>query len=125
MNKSEITYIKEEGFSYVMRATKDDITLSFSEKEDNINIVRTNYRYWNAVSNIKSTNNYDDDYFGQIVRMGEDAVPGILEILLDHPDPIVHALDLIFPNRVEYHNNVSLEDVCEIWIITLLATGKY
>ena len=77
------------------------------------------------MANIKSSNNYDDGYFMQIVNMKEDAVPGILEIIRDHPDPIVHALDLIFPDMVQYDGNVSLEDVCKLWTITLLTLGNY
>lgn len=105
--------------------TQESKKISVSEREKNISIVKTNYRYWNSMSNFKSSNNYDDDNFRQIVQMGEDAIPGIFEIIKDHPDPIVHALDLILPNHVEYEGLVSLEDVCRIWIITLIAIGKH
>lgn len=125
MKKSEIKYCPEQGFSFTMKASTVNGPLSsLSERERNILMVRTNYGYWNTMSNYKSSNNYDDEYFRQIVRMGEDAIPGILEIIQDHPDPIVHALDFILPNCVEYHGFVSLEDVCKIWIITLIAIGK-
>lgn len=126
MNKSEIIYVPEEGYSFTMKASTEKTNLSgMSERERDIILVRANYGYWNSMSNFKSSNNYDDENFRQIVQMGEAAIPGILEIIQDHPDPIVHALDLILPNHVEYFGLVSLEDVCKSWILTLYAIGKY
>lgn len=126
MNKSEITYVPEEGYSFTMKASTEKTNFSsMSERDRDLILVRANYGYWNSMSNFKSSNNYDDENFRQIVLMGEAAIPGILEIIQDHPDPIVHALDLILPNQVEYFGLVSLEDVCKSWILTLYAIGKY
>lgn len=126
MNKSEITYVPEEGYSFIIKASTEKTNLSsMSERERDLILVRANYGYWNSMSNFKSSNNYDDENFRQIVKMGEAAIPGILEIIQDHPDPIVHALDLILPDQVEYFGLVSLEDVCKSWILTLYAIGKY
>lgn len=126
MNKSEITYVPEEGYSFIMNASTEKMNLSsMSERERDLILVRANYGYWNSMSNFKSSNNYDDENFRHIVKMGEAAIPGILEIIQDHPDPIVHALDLILPDQVEYFGLVSLEDVCKSWILTLYAIGKY
>ncbi len=125
MDRINSNYYPREGFSMELDITQESKKISVSEREKNISIVKTNYRYWNSMSNFKSSNNYDDDNFRQIVQMGEDAIPGIFEIIKDHPDPIVHALDLILPNHVEYEGLVSLEDVCRIWIITLIAIGKH
>ena len=125
MDRISSNYYPMEGFSMELDITQESKKISVSEREKNISIVKTNYRYWNSMSNFKSSNNYDDDNFRKIVQMGEDAIPGIFEIIKDHPDPIVHALDLILPNHVEYEGLVSLEDVCRIWIITLIAIGKH
>lgn len=114
----------ENGFSIDLSISRDNRTLDVSQRELNIQKVRTNYDYWNRVSNFKSSNNFDNADFRQIVQMGEDAVPGILKIIQDHPDPIVHALDLIYPNYMTYDGYISLEDVCRTWIITLTALGK-
>ena len=83
-----------------------------------------NYEYWNRESKFLSTDNYNNSDFRKIVAMGEEAVPGILEIINNHPDPIVHALDLIYPDFMRYEGYVSLEDVYRTWIITLTALGK-
>lgn len=114
----------ENGFSLDLAISQDDRNIEISQRELNIQKVLTNYEYWNRVSNIRSSNNFDNADFRQIVEMGEDAVPGILKIIQDHPDPIVHALDLIYPGYMTYDGFVSLEDVCRTWIITLLALGK-
>ncbi len=114
----------EKGFSADLSISRDKKRLEISQRELNIQKVLTNYNYWNRVSNLHSSNNFDNADFRKIVEMGEDAVPGILEIIKDHPDPIVHALDLIYPGYMTYTGYVSLEDVCRTWIITLLALGK-
>lgn len=125
MENNRIEYNKSNGFSFSVNITQGDHNLTVSPRDRHLSMVLTNYHYWNMMSNFKSANNFDDVYFQEIVRMKEDAVPGILDIITDHPDPIVHALDLIFPDLVHYEGNVSLKDVCELWIITLLTTGKY
>lgn len=104
--------------------SRDNIPLDVTSREINIQRVLTNYKYWNRDSGFMSSNNYDNSDFKKIVEMGEDAVPGIMQIIKDHPDPIVHALDLIYPNYMTYTGHVSLEDVCQTWIITLTALGK-
>lgn len=116
--------LPNRGFSIDITVSRDNEILPVSKREMNIQMVRKNYEYWNRSSNFMSSNNYDDGDFKRIVAMGEDAVPGIFEIINDHPDPIVHALDLIYPEYMSYEGYVSLEDVCNIWIITLLSLGK-
>ena len=116
--------LTEGGFSIDMSVSRDRQMLEIPRREMNIRMVRQNYEYWNRSSNFMSSNNYDNADFERIVAMGEDAVPGILEITKDHPDPIVHALDLIYPDYMSYEGYVSLEEVCNTWIITLLALGK-
>lgn len=116
--------ITEEGFSMDLSVSRDSRMLDVSQRELNIWKVRMNHEYWNRNSNFMSSNNYNNADFERIVAMGEDAVPGILEIIKQHPDPIVHALDLIYPDYMNYKGYVSLEDVCNTWIITLLALGK-
>ena len=105
----------DKGFSVDLSISRDSETLKVSQRELNMQRVRVNYL---------SSSNYEDADFRKIVEMGEDAVPGILEIIQEHPDPIVHALDLIYPDYMTYEGYVSLEDVCRTWIITLLALGK-
>lgn len=123
MIKSNIQTPDNKGFSIAIEVSRDVDTVCILDDVQTHCEFSTNYRYWNSMANYRSTNNYDDDYFRKIVDMKEAAVPGILEIIQDHPDPIVYALDKIYPNYMEYHGLVSLEDVCKIWIITLLNIG--
>lgn len=112
------------GFSMDLSISRDNRILEVSQRDINKQKVLTNYNYWNKESNFLSSNTYDNSDFQKIVEMGEDAVPGILEIIQDHADPIVHALDLIYPDYMTYNGYVSLEDVCRTWVITLIALGK-
>lgn len=114
----------DSGFSMDLSISRDNRILEVSQRDINKQKVLTNYNYWNKESNFLSSNTYDNSDFQKIVEMGEDAVPGILEIIQDHPDPIVHALDLIYPDYMTYNGYVSLEDVCRTWVITLIALGK-
>lgn len=114
----------DSGFSMDLSISRDNRILEVSQRDINKQKVLTNYYYWNKESNFLSSNTYDNSDFQKIVEMGEDAVPGILEIIQDHPDPIVHALDLIYPDYMTYNGYVSLEDVCRTWVITLIALGK-
>lgn len=114
----------DSGFSMDLSISRDNRILEVSQRDINKQKVLTNYYYWNKEYNFLSSNTYDNSDFQKIVEMGEDAVPGILEIIQDHPDPIVHALDLIYPDYMTYNGYVSLEDVCRTWVITLIALGK-
>lgn len=78
-----------------------------------------NLKYWNAHSEMLSVNNYENSYFDKIVAMGADAVPFIIEELDKGPTALVHALDLIFPDTVEYNGCVSLNDACKTWLSIL------
>lgn len=116
--------VQDTGFSMDLSVSRDNMPLEISTREINIQKVLTNYEYWNRNSGFMSSNNYDNSEFRKIVEMGEEAVPGIIKIIQDHPDPIVHALDIIYPGYMTYNGYVSLEDVCRTWIITLTALGK-
>lgn len=116
--------VQDTGFSMDLSVSRDNKPLEISTREINIQKVLTNYEYWNRNSGFMSSNNYDNSDFRKIVEMGEEAVPGIIKIIQDHPDPIVHALDIIYPGYMTYNGYVSLEDVCRTWIITLTALGK-
>ena len=62
----------------------------------------SNYECWNNDTNFLSTNNYDNPNFKAIVDMGESIVPKIFDIISKKPHPIVHALDLIYPDYMTY-----------------------
>ena len=78
-----------------------------------------NFKYWNQETGVMSTNNLNNSYFKQIVDMGIDAVPFIVEELKKGPTPLVHALDMIFPDVVKYDGFVSLKDACDKWLSIL------
>lgn len=117
----------EPSFSFSLRATLENTkgTKPLNTREaDNRVVFYKNLDYWNNEVAFMSTNNFDNSYFGRIVEMGKEAVPFILEELKKHPSPLVHALDLIFPDVVEYDGYVSLEDACRTWISILTPTER-
>ena len=78
-----------------------------------------NLKYWDVETRFSSANNFDNAYFMEIVNMGTDSVPFIVEELKKGPTPLVHALDLIFPGVIKYEGFVSLKDACEKWLSIL------
>lgn len=86
---------------------------------DNAATFFQNLKYWNKETCFVSTNNFDNSYFLEIVNMGVEAVPYIIEELKKGPTPLVHALDKIFPNVVKYEGFVSLKDACDKWLSIL------
>lgn len=90
----------------------DEKVLRFTELRSNFDY---NYRYWLEQVGYMSANNYDNSYFQAIVELGTTVVPFILEKIEKEPDPIVYALDLIYPGVVEYGGYNSLENVCDLW----------
>lgn len=84
----------------------------------------TNMMYWNDETLCLSTNNFDNQYFKAIVDMGESAVPMIYSTILESPNPIVRALDFIYPDYLQYEGYVTLDEVCQAWITILQILGK-
>ena len=74
MDKINEKYYPKDGFLMELDATQGANKIDISERERNISIVKTNYRYWNSMSNFKSQNNYDDDNFRQIVQIDLDLI---------------------------------------------------
>lgn len=54
--------------------------------------------------------------FKEIVAMGSDAVPFIIEKLKEQPSFLVKALNRIYGERVSPDTKLPLKDVCRLWI---------
>lgn len=106
---SSVSAINEDGNSTKINLDEIDKSATFLQ----------NFKYWNQETGFLSTNNLDNAYFKQIVDMGVDAVPFILKELRKGPTPLVHALDMIFPDVVKYEGFVSLKDACDKWLSIL------
>ena len=78
-----------------------------------------NFNIWNNRTYLMANNDFSDENFKAIVDMGEQAVPYIKEEIAKGPTPLVHALDLIFPNMVEYEGYIPLPALCNLWLLIL------
>ena len=99
-------------FAYIDSCEVDESILRVAELRSNFDY---NYRYWLDQTGHLSANNYDNSYFRALVDLGTTIVPFILEKIEKEPNPVVHALDLIYPGVVEYGGYNSLENVCALW----------
>ena len=100
-------------FAFIDSSEVDDSIIRTAELRSNFEY---NYRYWLDQTGCLSANNYDNSYFRALVDLGTTIVPFILEKIEKEPNPVVHALDLIYPGVVEYRGYNSLENVCALWL---------
>lgn len=75
-----------------------------------------NIEQWERETALLSANNYNNSHFEAIVKMGAAAVPAIYSILQERPTPLVHALELIYPEKVYYKGFISLKQARKIWL---------
>ena len=108
-------------FSASIASNDNNNSIDMKDSE-NFNNFSLNNQLWNTEKRFDSYNNYDSGYFDEIVRMGEAAVPYILEELKKGPTQLVHALDIIYPGKVKYEGFVPLKTVCDTWISILSKT---
>ncbi len=106
---SSMSAVMNDGISKKIDSNKIDKAATFFQ----------NFKYWNQETGFLSTNNFDNSYFMEIVNMGVEAVPFIVEELKKGPTPLVHALDKIFPDVIKYDGFVSLKDACNKWLSIL------
>jgi len=75
----------------------------------------TNYSCWNEATNMLAYNNVENEFFDNIVEMGDDAIPYIQEELKKGPTMLVYALDRIIPNTIVPLDYMPLPILCELW----------
>ena len=73
-------------------------------------------KYWERETSMMSVNNFDNAHFNSIVKMGEEAVPFIYKKLQEGPTQLVHALELIYRDKVPYKGFVSLNQARRLWL---------
>ena len=97
--------ISNSGKVTTLKAKKEEEKIKF---EMNLNI-------WNYQTSLMTNNRFENDFFFEIVKMKEAAVPYILDELKKGPTPLVHALDLIYPDMVKCEGYVPLDALCSLW----------
>lgn len=53
--------------------------------------------------------------FKEIVTMGEDVVPLIIEEIKKEPSPLVWSLNIIFGKTISNNPNTTIEQACKLW----------
>lgn len=140
-NKEAIIVERSNPFSFVDDALKEDFSRVSIQLEISTQIGQENAKTldskgiqneseflsnmwaWNQDTGLRSVDNFSSSYFEAIVEMKEDAVPYIYRELLKGPTPLVHALDLIYKDEVEYEGYLPLDFVCNIWLGLLKEKG--
>lgn len=117
-NKGSLPVFGFASSVFAITADGESSQIDSSETDKEVTFLQ-NLKYWDAETRFSSTNNFDNAYFREIVNMGKDSVPFIVEELKKGPTPLVHALDEIFPDVIKYEGFVSLKDACEKWLSIL------
>lgn len=121
LHQRELKSPQGPSFDFKMEATiaSGNEKIDTSNFDNRVSFIQ-NLKYWNNQSQFLSTNNFDNSYYRNIVGMGLEAVPLILEEIKKQPSFLVHALDEILPGVVEYGEGyIPIEKACEIWISIL------
>lgn len=61
---------------------------------------------------------FNNEHFKNMVKMGKEITPFVINKIKEQPNFIVHILDLFYPDLMIYEGYVPIEDVCKIWVIT-------
>ena len=77
---------------------------------------------WECDNAFSGTQDFENAHLKAIVDMGDKCIPWIHEIIDNHPDPLVHALDVMCPDLMRYEGFVPLNEVCEAWSALLRIT---
>lgn len=119
---------EETGFEFVSFAptisNSGKVTVLKSKREEEKLKFEMNLNIWNYQTSLLANNRFDNDYFQEIVKMKESAVPFILRELHKGPTPLVHALDYIYPDMVKCDGYVPLDALCSLWEDILMGTVK-
>ena len=89
------------------------------EKSKNREYVYQEYEAWKKETSFLSVGQYENEHFDNIVKMGENVLPYLIEVLEQGPNHLVHACDLIFPGEVEYNGYIPLDFGCKVWVEVL------
>ncbi len=119
---SDSVFVFSSSITSISR-TGESNSIDTGEIEKSANFFQ-NLKYWNQETKFLSTNNLENSHFKEIVNMGIDAVPFIVEELKKGPSQLVRALDLIFPGVMKYNGFVSLKEACDKWLSILLSTDR-
>ena len=115
----EELFKEETGFEFLSFSptisNSGKVTTLRSNKEENKLKFEMNLNIWNYQTSLMTNNRFENDYFHEIVKMKEVAVPFILEELHKGPTPLVHALNYIYPDMVKCDGYVPLDALCSLW----------
>jgi len=77
----------------------------------------SDYQLWRQETDMLSVNNFDNKYFNAIVARGEESVPYIYEQLKKGPTHLIHALELIYPDKCDYNKEIiTLKRARKRWL---------
>lgn len=79
---------------------------------------------WENETAVLSAGQFDNANYKAIVRMGEEAVPYIADVISREPSPIVYALAEICGDKIPYRPFMSLKRLCRLWLKTLKREGR-
>lgn len=114
-----LDFEQSKSFSFLSASvsfeSKDQTMQLFSKREIEKVTAETNLRYWRNNTRLHSVGNFDDDNFKEIVAMGDAAIPLILSEMEKGPTPLVHVLDILYPDVMTYNGLTTIEEACDLW----------
>lgn len=118
LDKSEINnVISSLSVNNIMQQTNDKMYSHFSIKsrfEQRVIAWKKNTKFMSFAGQIVNEKNFQD-----IVLMGEDIVPYILEEISREPSPLVWSLNVIFNKTISNNPDTTIEQACKLWVKAL------
>ena len=106
--------ISSSSISNIIQHTDDKIYSHFSVKsrfDQRVTAWKKNTVFMSFAEQIVNDKNFQD-----IVSMGEDVVPFILEEITREPSPLVWSLNLIFNKTISNNPATTIEQACKLWV---------
>lgn len=76
----------------------------------------TENNLWRQDTRFSSVNCFENRHFESILKDGENNLPYIYNELRKGPTKLVHALEILFPEKVTYSGFITLNQARRIWL---------
>lgn len=109
--------ISSSSINNILQQTNDKIYSHLSIKsrfEQRVAAWKKNTRFMSFAEKIVNEKNFQD-----IVLMGEEVVPYILEEITREPSPLVWSLNVIFNKTISNNPDTTIEQACKLWVKAL------
>lgn len=115
---SESDFIKETYFKYAKSSINADHNLQISSQQFYKQRFNDLYKKWYSNTMLYSNPRMiiEDESFQTILKMGDMAIPLIIEKIEVEPSQLVWALNIITKKKISNNSKISIAEACKSWV---------